>query len=107
MSRPFPRASTHRNAVEVRGTGQAESSAPRRIFLLPAADEAQTLLHTATCLAGQGSALPGPDDGVLVREDHGLDAVTQAELRQDVRDVGFDRGRAHRKLLGDLRVGPA
>jgi hypothetical protein len=40
----------------------------------------------------------------LVREHHGLDAVTKVELLEDVRDVGLDGRVADVELAADLGV---
>jgi hypothetical protein len=59
----------------------------------------------------QGPALlggaAGGDRPGFVGEDDGLDAVSEAELGQQVGDVGLDRGLAHHQVGGDLEVGPA
>src|SRR5579884_130930 len=46
----------------------------------------------------------GRDQARLVGEDHRLDAVAQAELGQEVGDVGLDRRLADVEALGDLGV---
>src|SRR5580700_8330451 len=49
-------------------------------------------------------ALRGDQAG-LVRVDHGLDTVAQAELGHDVADVSLDRGLGDVPERGDLGVG--
>src|SRR6185312_7976044 len=49
----------------------------------------------------------GCEEVGLVGEHDRLDAVTQAQLLEDVRDVRLDRGVADVELLADLRVGQA
>jgi hypothetical protein len=34
-----------------------------------------------------------------------LDSIAQAQLRQQVTDMGLDRGLAHYQLIGDLSIG--
>src|SRR5580692_1861488 len=53
------------------------------------------------------AVVAGPDKAVLVRVDHGLDPVPQAELGQDAAHVRLDRGLGHEQLLGELGVGQA
>src|SRR3954462_9267306 len=53
------------------------------------------------------SALAGLDQAGLVREDHGLHPVPQAELRQEVPHVGLHGRLADDEFRRDLRVGQA
>ena len=43
----------------------------------------------------------------LVRDDHRLDAVAQAELHQNAGEVSLDRGFSDEQLDGDLGIGPS
>src|SRR3954466_11774573 len=49
----------------------------------------------------------GPDDAVLVRVHHRLDAVTQAQLEEQAGDVGLHRQGLDDEQLSDLRVAEA
>src|ERR1700733_5060001 len=49
----------------------------------------------------------GGDGTGFVGEDDGLDAVPEAELGEQVGDVGLDRGLAYHQVPGDLEVGAA
>src|SRR4051812_17301829 len=59
-------------------------------------------------LADDGcSAVAWGDEAGLVGVDHGLDAVAQPELAEQVRDVRLDRGLREDERGGDLCVGQA
>src|SRR5579884_943642 len=53
----------------------------------------------------EGAVLAGHDGPALVREDDGLDAVAQVELRQDARDVCLDGRTGYHELVGDFGIG--
>jgi hypothetical protein len=46
----------------------------------------------------------GDDEARLVREDHRLDTVTQAEFRQEIADVCLDGVLGDMQLDGDFQV---
>src|SRR2546425_4442449 len=51
-----------------------------------------TLFPYTTLFRSGASGLAGFDQAGLVGEDHGLDAVAEAQFGQDAADVGLDRG---------------
>ena len=52
-----------------------------------------------------GSAIrAGPDDAGLIREDDGLDPVSEREFREHAGDMGLDRRARDDELIGDLGV---
>ena len=53
------------------------------------------------------SVLSRRDEAGFVGVDHGLDAVAQAELAEQVSDVGLDRGLGQEQGGGDFGVGEA
>src|SRR6185437_13722098 len=97
--RPGPRGSlpVHENRWRFRGPLPAEPDARREA----------ALAQGVWGLAGITAYPPRDNRAGLVGEDDGLDAVAQAELGEQVTDVGLDGRLADEEVLGDLQVGAA